>query len=57
MTFNLAGVRKAVAGLVTPALAFVVLHLGLDLDPSLTAAIAAALTGIVVHAIPNSVKV
>lgn len=56
------GIQKAVAGVVTPVVTFavgwVVLRLALDLDPDLVAtintALAAAITGWVVHRIPNT---
>ncbi|MBA2714202.1 MAG: hypothetical protein H0U55_11715 [Rubrobacteraceae bacterium] len=50
---NLAAYRKAIAAVLTTAVAYVVLKLGLDVDADTTAVIVTALTGLVVSQIPN----
>lgn len=62
MKFNIASIRKAVVAVVTPAVTFavgwVILKTGLHIDESavivIDGAISSAITGVVVHQVPNA---
>ena len=47
------GKEKAIAAIITPIVAFVVTHYGLNVDPETQAAAVTLLTGAAVYLVPN----
>ena len=44
---------KAIVGVITPLIVFILLKFGFNVDPNYSALLASALTGIVVYLTPN----